>query len=212
LEYPVNVRDRLSPTSYAILGLLAVRPYSAYELAAQMRRSFVYIWPRAVSGIYEEPKRLVAAGYATAATEHRAGRKRTVYTVTEDGRAAFRRWLAEPSQPPSFESEALVRVMFAEQGDREDLLATLRGALDHARALQARLVEQAAGYADGGPSPRRLHVIALGGRFLHEYAETLERWAAWALQEVEEWPSTGAENAPRGAGIIAELRTRYDRA
>jgi DNA-binding PadR family transcriptional regulator len=204
-----TVPARLSSTSFAILGLLVVRPYSAYELAAQMRRSFAFIWPRAVSGIYEEPKRLVAAGFATAAAERRAGRRRTVYTVTDAGRDAFRRWLAEPSAPPAFESEALVRSMFAEQGDREQLLATLRGALEHARALQATLVEQAAGYADGGPSPERLHVIALGGRFVHEYAATLERWAEWALAEVGSWPSTGAENAPRGAEIIAELRERY---
>ena len=58
-----SVRDRLTSTSFAVLGLLVVRPYSAYELAAQMRRSFVFIWPRAVSGIYEEPKRLVRAAF-----------------------------------------------------------------------------------------------------------------------------------------------------
>lgn len=200
---------RLSSTSFAILGLLVVRPYSAYELAAQMRRSFAYIWPRAVSGIYEEPKRLVAAGYATAAPERRGGRRRTVYSATEQGREAFERWLTEPSAPPVFESEAIVRVMFAEHADREHLLSTLRAALEHARGLQATLVDQARSYGDGGPSPERLHVIALGGRFLHEYAETLERWAAWALAEVETWPSTGPENAARGAEIIAELRTRY---
>ena len=200
---------RLSSTSFAILGLLVVRPYSAYELAAQMRRSFAFIWPRAVSGIYEEPKRLVAAGYATAAPQQRAGRRRTVYSVTEQGREAFERWLTQPSEPPAFESEALVRVMFADHADREHLLATLRGALEHARALQATLVEQARSYQDGGPAPDRLHVIALGGRFLHEYAETLERWAAWALAEAESWPSAGGENAARGAEIIAELRTRY---
>jgi DNA-binding PadR family transcriptional regulator len=203
------VQTRLTSTSYAVLGLLVVRPYSAYELAAQMRRSFVFIWPRAVSGIYEEPKRLVRAGYATAAREQRARRSRTVYTVTPSGRAAFGRWLAEPSAPPAFESEALVRVMFAERGGRDELLATLRGALEQARALQATLVAQAAGYADGGPSPDRLHVIALGGRFLHEYAATLERWAQWALAEVETWPGTGAEMAPRGAEIIAELHKRF---
>jgi DNA-binding PadR family transcriptional regulator len=203
------VRDRLTSTSFALLGLLVIRPYSAYELAAQMRRSFAFIWPRAVSGIYEEPKRLVRAGYATAARAQRAGRTRTVYTVTPEGRAAFREWLAQPSEPPAFESEALVRVMFAEQGDREQLEATLRGALAHARSLQATLVAQAASYADGGPSPDRLHVIALGGAFLHEYAAALERWAQWALAEVETWPSTGAEMGPRGAQIVSELHARF---
>ena len=53
---------------------------------------------------YEEPKRLVAAGYATAAAEPRQGRRRTVYSVTEAGREAFQRWLTQPSEPPAFES------------------------------------------------------------------------------------------------------------
>ena len=52
-------------------------------------------------------------------------------------------------------------------------------------------------------------MIALGGAFLHEYAAALERWAQWALAEVETWPSTGAEMAPRGAQIVADLHARF---
>ena len=52
----------LTTTSYAILGLLAIKPWSTYELAQQMDRSLGRIWPRAQSKLYEEPKKLVARG------------------------------------------------------------------------------------------------------------------------------------------------------
>ena len=37
----------LSTTSYSILGYLAIRPYTAYELTKQMGRTFHHFWPRA---------------------------------------------------------------------------------------------------------------------------------------------------------------------
>ena len=56
--------SRLSTTSYAVLGLLSLRSWTTYELAQQMGRSLDRIWPRAESKVYEEPKKLVANGYA----------------------------------------------------------------------------------------------------------------------------------------------------
>jgi len=56
----------LTTTSYAILGLLAIQPWSTYELAQLMKRSMHFFWPRAESNLYAEPKRLVEAELATA--------------------------------------------------------------------------------------------------------------------------------------------------
>ncbi len=39
-------------TSYAILGLLAIRPWATYDLAKLMRRSLQFFWPRAESNLY----------------------------------------------------------------------------------------------------------------------------------------------------------------
>ena len=49
----------LTTTSYAILGLLSVRSWSAYELTDQMKRGLRYTWPRTETRIYQEPKHLV---------------------------------------------------------------------------------------------------------------------------------------------------------
>jgi hypothetical protein len=47
----------LTTTSYAILGLLAIRPWSTYELARQMQRDLRFVWPRAESCMKAGAKR-----------------------------------------------------------------------------------------------------------------------------------------------------------
>ena len=59
----------LTTTSYAVLGLLAIQPWSTYELAKQMERTLYRVWPRARSRLYDEPKKLVAHGLAEARKE-----------------------------------------------------------------------------------------------------------------------------------------------
>jgi DNA-binding PadR family transcriptional regulator len=105
--------QKLTTTSYLILGHLALRDWSTYELAQQLKRSTRHYWPRAESKIYEEPKKLVAHGLATATREHTGRRPRTVYAITENGREALRRWLQEPPQPPLVEFDGIVKVLFA---------------------------------------------------------------------------------------------------
>src|SRR4249920_809741 len=115
----------LTTTSYAILGLLRLRSWTSYELAKQVQRSLGWFWPRAERKLYDEPKRLVAAGLATSVNEMTGARPRTVYTISDDGRAALRRWLGEPAAPPTLEFEGLVKVFFSDGGSLEQLRATL---------------------------------------------------------------------------------------
>ncbi|MFZ3468374.1 PadR family transcriptional regulator [Streptomyces sp. 4.24] len=106
----MSMDPALATTSYAILGLLAVRPWSTYELARQMDRSLGRIWPRAQSKLYEEPKELVRHGLAEATREAVGRRPRTVYRITAEGRRALADWLPEPSAGPVLESEQLLKV------------------------------------------------------------------------------------------------------
>ena len=55
-------RSQLSSTSLAILGLLALRPWSAYQLTRQIHRGMRYMHPASERNLYAEPKRLAAAG------------------------------------------------------------------------------------------------------------------------------------------------------
>jgi PadR family transcriptional regulator AphA len=180
---------RLTTTSYLILGHLALRSWSTYELAQQMKRSTRHYWPRAESKIYEEPKKLVAHGLATATRGYTGRRPRTVYAITEEGRKALRRWLEEPGQAPVVEFEGLVKVLFAEQGSKDQLLATLRSIRDRGERTRAEQVALAADLAaTGGPFPDRLHVNELVFKFMWEQTETVIRWAMWAEEHVAQLP------------------------
>jgi DNA-binding PadR family transcriptional regulator len=183
--------EELTTTSYAILGLLALRPWTAYELAQQMQRSLHQFWPRAERKIYDEPKRLVRLGLATAIKASTGRRPRTLYQVTPAGRRALRRWMATESAPPQFESEAILRVFLADQGSKADLLAAIASMHAEAEVSMSHGAQRCQAYLNtGGPFPERLHIIALMARFLTELADAYERWATWAMGEVESWPDT----------------------
>jgi DNA-binding PadR family transcriptional regulator len=180
---------KLTTTSYLILGHLALRDWSTYELAQQLKRSTRHYWPRAESKIYEEPKKLVAHGLATATREHTGRRPRTVYKITAIGRDALANWLQEPAQPPIVEFEGIVKVLFAEHGTKQQLMATLRSVGDqaeHTRAEHAALAQDLA--QTGGPFPDRLHLNALVFQYMWDQTETITRWATWAEQQVASWP------------------------
>jgi PadR family transcriptional regulator AphA len=196
----------LTPTSYVILGHLALRSWSTYELAQQMKRSTRHYWPRAESKIYEEPKKLVAHGLATATREYTGRRPRTVYAITDKGRKALRRWLDEPGQPPVVEFEGMVKVLFAEQGTKDQLLATLRSIRDQAERTRDEHVALAADLAQtGGPFPDRLHVNELVFKFMWEQTETVIRWATWAEEQVARWPDDIAgPTAPETGALLRQ--------
>ncbi|RPI11198.1 MAG: PadR family transcriptional regulator, partial [Actinobacteria bacterium] len=112
----VVVHKAPTTTSYALLGLLRIKPWTTYELAKQVQRSLGWFWPRTERKLYDEPKHLVALGLATATEEHTGNRPRTVYKITAKGRGALRAWLSQPSEPSVFESEAMVKLFFADAG------------------------------------------------------------------------------------------------
>ncbi len=191
----------LTTTSYAILSLLGVRPWTTYELAQQMDRSVGHMWPRAASVVYEEPKRLVRLGLAESTKRYTGKRASTVYSITDAGREALATWLAEPGGGPTIEFEALLKVAFADQGSIEALRTNLAAVREHVDREQARSDARMREYATtGGPHPDRLPVIALAARYFFEQEAALRRWVEWAEAATVEWtgvtPDTGAQVPP----------------
>jgi PadR family transcriptional regulator AphA len=191
---------QLTTTSYAILGLLAIRPWSTYELAKQMGRSLHHIWPRAESNVYAEPKRLVEAGLVTAEVEMIGRRARTLYTITADGQEALENWLGTESGASRFESEALVKILFGNYGTKETLLANLRRFAEEAAAVKAVWRAVAEEYDRGEHAfPERVHVNALIFRWVWEQAESRMRWADWAIEWVDSWPGVPGPDDVEGS-------------
>jgi PadR family transcriptional regulator AphA len=179
----------LTTTSYALLGLLAVKPWSTYELTKQMDRSLGRIWPRATSKLYEEPKKLVELGLARTTTEQVGKRVRTVYAITPKGRRALTAWLQEPGAGPVLEFEQLLKVFLADHGSTESTLATLAATRNWAAERnEANLAAGRAQLAGTAPFQDRGAQTVLVGRFLTDFYKMVADWADWSSEQVRTWP------------------------
>jgi len=169
-------------TSYAVLGLLALQPWTTYELARQSERSLRWFFPRAERAVYLEAKRLVELGWARSTKTATGRRTRTVYRITRAGQAALHRWLTAPSSPTQVESEAALKVFFAEQAGMAELCSTIDGiAADAVRSLE-QLATMAAGASE---FPTRANTTVLSMRLIADIHETLYRWSEWATGAVD---------------------------
>jgi PadR family transcriptional regulator AphA len=203
----------LTTTSYAILGHLAMQPWTMYDLAAQMRRNVHYFFPRAESQVYAEPKKLVELGLAEADTEATGKRARTVYSITPAGRAELARWLASPvSKGPQLEFEAMLRVILAPFGQKDDLASTLRQVREDIAGLLTvgeRICDE---YTTGAaPLQRYMLVRSMLHDFLWSYGELIDDWAARSQKRMEDWERQSPAERTAAAVDIYRVRTRRKR-
>jgi DNA-binding PadR family transcriptional regulator len=196
-----------STALYGVLGLLAVRPMSTYELAKHFDRSLGRLWPRARSKLFEAPKKLEALGFARA-TPGRVGlRPRTVYTITAKGRRALAAWLRAPGTGPELEFEQLLKVFFVEHATTEAAVANIEAAREWALAQIDEHIAVGRAYLEGvGAFQERLAVNQITGSFLSHFAMMVERWANWALDVVGSWPEDPREARPDIASLEKIVR------
>jgi DNA-binding PadR family transcriptional regulator len=195
---------RRTTTSYALLGLLALRSWTTYELAKQVQRSLNWFWPRAERKLYDEPKHLVEAGLATAHAESTGKRPRTVYAITQAGRRELRSWLDEPAAARSTEFEAMVKVFFADAGELDQLQTTLERVEEEAKERVRALADMA-----GRPPlfAERVHLSALTLRLQLDQERAVLEWAAWAREQVAQWRSTTDPGDWDAQGVLDRIAT-----
>ena len=118
----------------AILACLTEGPMTGYELAKTFDSSIGFFWKADHQQIYRELSRLRDRGYIQGREVVQSGKpNKLVYTLTADGRAAFRHWAARPSTPPSIKDDLLVRLYALEAVDIEPLRADLMARMEHHR-------------------------------------------------------------------------------
>lgn len=172
-------------TTYALLGLLAVQPWTGYELTKQARRSLHYVWPSSEANLYREQQRLVRLGWATAEKEPVGERTRNRYRITEEGREALAGWLETEPEPPRIEIEGVLRLFFADHGKSRSLDASLRSTAAEARDARDALLENLGEYVTGtGPFPARAYPIALVCEVIIELLDVIDRFGERTATEL----------------------------
>jgi DNA-binding PadR family transcriptional regulator len=160
-------RPELSLFSYEVMGLVGDQGAGPHDLLRMARRARVLDWA-GESQYYVEPKRLARLGYLEARQEPGRTRARTVYTLTEKGRAALREWAATPLTLTPLKSEALLRLLVADLVGEELTRESLRSLRDDLADVRARLDESAAA-AEALPHRRRY--LLLVNDFLRRFVE-----------------------------------------
>lgn len=167
---------RVNPTEFAILGLLAERPRSGYDIKKEVEERLSHFWSESYGHIYPMLHRLHDRDLVVKEVERQEGKPdRKVYHVTEDGRRALEDWFAEPPPPLRPRNEFLLRLFLGRHASPEYLLrdvrhhgAGAREALARLRAVKARLE------AEAGAHPDRVYwdlVLDYGLRALGALAE-----------------------------------------
>src|SRR4029078_12792379 len=93
--------ERLTPTSYLVLGLLAREgPSTPYDLEQHVKATLGNFWSFPPTLLYSAPPRLGTLRLVTE-TRETEGRRRRIFSITPAGTSALDAWLERPSGAPT---------------------------------------------------------------------------------------------------------------
>jgi PadR family transcriptional regulator, regulatory protein AphA len=156
---------------FVVLGALAMRPLTGYEIKQLVDTSTRYFWAASYGQIYPELRRLEEAGLVESEPDPQGGRRRNRYTLTESGRDRLRDWLHDPACGCEWRDEGLLKLFFARALDGDGQLEVVRALLADREAVleQLRAIER----MDIARETGKL-VLDLGLRWHGEQVESLQ--------------------------------------
>ena len=126
------------PITYGILGLLAFwGPLSGYDLKRLFDHTLAPMWGAAQSQIYKELRRMKGLGWVDMQREEQESRPdRKLYSITDQGQLALRKWQSQPSENIQVRDELLLKVLFGNFASPDDLAQNIRTSIaDHEMRL-----------------------------------------------------------------------------
>ena len=128
-----------------LLGVLADRPAHGYDLKRAHDERFPASRKLAFGQVYATLARLERDGLVeTVETAQENGPERTVYAITDAGRAELHRWLGQTEEPGPYSADELVRKTITAlhtRADAEDFLQRQRSV--HLAAMRGLTRERA---------------------------------------------------------------------
>ena len=170
---------------HALLGALADRPRTGYELMKHFEQSLGYAWPASHSQMYPELARLRDDGLIEQTGS--GARNSKTYALTDSGLDEIRRWLETPPER-RVRNDAALRTFFLWLLEPDEAAHQLERERDYSMAMLAefrRISEE----PTGTNRKARAFRIALEGGV--RAAETRVEWLDWAIAQVRspEWSS-----------------------
>ncbi len=181
---------------HAILGLLAERPRSGYDLKTRCFDDALRpFWSADQAQIYRTLERLQDAKLVTSTRRRQAGRPdRRIYEITRSGREALDEWLASEQPLPAIRDPFLLQLYFGGSLDDAALMGVLEARRDHHIARLQDLNEHSARLAAQHTADTRGSVLrqtALDGAVERERA--LASWLDDCIRAVRDGALPGSE-------------------
>ncbi len=188
------------PITYGILGLLAFwGPLSGYDIKRLFDHTLSAMWGAAQSQIYKELRRMKELGWVEMEREEQEARPdRKIYSITDQGHEALRKWQAQPPEVFQLRDELLLKVLFGSFATPADLAQNLRASIatHEMRLLAYRQnvfflpTRGSLQHKDRRPNPYTVEgeedpYFRLVVRFAIEFEKTYIRWLYEALDEIE---------------------------
>jgi PadR family transcriptional regulator AphA len=180
--------SRLDDSAFAVLGLIALRgPSTAYDVKRAMSRITDQFWPVPHVTPYRVTAELERLGMLTAEQEE-GGRRRRVYSLTDEGRSALEGWLSEPTgEGMTIRDPSQLHLLFAELADPAAIGELARVQIGVYEARLAELDETEARLAGDpvraprlGPLQLGRGVFTAGLNFWHSVARAPDSPASWS--------------------------------
>jgi PadR family transcriptional regulator AphA len=187
----------LSATGKVILGMLAARPRSGYEIKQLVDSSARFFWAASYGQIYPELKKLEEAGLITGDDSSQGARQRTTFRLTAEGKRAAREWINKPPEVLETRDEGLLKLFFAGSIDPKRMaeIARERAAASRAKAAALHAIAEAVDDA-GGPTEGPAVKPDVGSLTVLRYGIEASEWAA-------EWFERAAEQLERETSAAA---------
>jgi DNA-binding PadR family transcriptional regulator len=184
-------------TRLALLGFLSWGPLSGYRLKQLIEGSISNFWTESYGQIYPMLRQLEREGLAQASSARQGGRGRTVYAITEAGRAELSRWLATPVEPRPLRNELLLKLFFGALARPAELRRHIESFRAERAALLARYARIRAALEDVASPPPHLPYWLMTLSYGESEARAHQRWADAALTTLP----TASTREPRRAAI-----------
>ncbi len=198
------------PITYGMLGLLALwGPLSGYDLKHLSDHILAPMWGVVQSQVYKELRRMKDLRWVEMEREEQEARPdRKIYTITEQGRAALRKWQAQPPEVFQIRDELLLKVLLGSFARAEDLAGNLRASLaEHEMRLlgyrqNAPFLPMRGTFLPGNRRPDPYAVesqeeepyLQLIARFAIAFEQTYIRWLQETLEVMESERTSHAES------------------
>ncbi len=164
----------------ALLGLLADRPGSGWDLLKRFESSLAFVWPATQSQLYTELGKMADDGLVQVTAA--GARNRKEYSITDTGRTELTHWLVDVAPERNRRNDALLRVFFLWAVDPGAAVTYLEREADAYRQFHDVLAGVRDGVQWDDSEFDRFGRLALEHGL--RVTKATEDWARWAASEV----------------------------